>query len=331
MFILKQLKNKLSKKRLDYFFNEIDKGSVITIFILLVIGVISSASISPAIAKRINIPFYNIFIRHCAYVFLFIIMMIIFSNSKIIFNRSLTFKITSAFIAVLIGVIVFGNDIKGSKRWIKILGLSFQPSEMIKPFFIVTNAHLAVYLSSTKNKDVRNLNFIVSTILLCLIVLLMLLQPDFGSTILFIITWMVQMFTGNLKMIFFLMMLAVFCIVSITGYFILPHVKYRILSFLNQNQEMGYQVKKAIQATHSGGFWGKGIGNGTVKFQLPDVYTDYAFSAIFEEWGFLLCSIIIFLFLFIIIKNYLYIFHEKDQFKKYNVWNFNHVIHGDIY
>lgn len=213
-------------------------------------------------------------------------------------------------IVAMVVVLLFGNQIKGSKRWIQVLGFSLQPSEFVKPFFIVSTA----WLLSMKFEDKSFPSFRLSFFLFLLVMALLLLQPDFGMAMTLSTIWIGQLFISGLSLIWFFVFF-IFGIITIAlGYIFFPHVQRRIDSFVNPDGFENYQVKKSIEAFKKGGFYGEGLGEGVVKHQLPDSHTDFIFAVIGEEMGFVMCLFIVFMYATLIIRGLYIIRNISNNF-----------------
>jgi cell division protein FtsW len=209
---------------------------------------------------------------------------------------------------------IIGIEVKGSKRWIDLFFLPrFQPIEVLKPFLIVM---LATILCSNKSSNLY-LKYLLSIILISIISLLLIKQPDIGQTLLVIFSWAVLIFTSGIN-IFFLLGFSLFVIVFITYLVIfVPRFDYiygRIFSFFNRDTGThNFQSDKAIESITSGGFFGKGIGEGTLKSRVPEAHTDYIISVISEEFGVVAIILILLLFLILIYMVFKKINYEKDE------------------
>ena len=181
--------------------------------------------------------------------------------------------------------LVMGDDVKGASRWIRILGVSLQPTELMKPALIIVTA----WLLAPVEENIRVRNFVMSLGVLAVVCGLTFLQPDFGMMLMFGSVWFVQTYLSGLPLKW------VMCMVmgglgTIFGvYSFLPHVKSRIERFLDPASGDSYQVDQAREALLSGGLLGRGPGEGIVKHHLPDAHTDFIFAVIAEEFGILTC------------------------------------------
>jgi len=208
---------------------------------------------------------------------------------------------------LLASLLFFEYEVKGAKRWLKLYSFSFQPSEVIKPFFIIlTSWGIAQSIQGRKYFLAATFNFFI------LLIALVLMQPDLGMTILIASTFFCQLFIAGLPILLVIYGVLLIFSVSILAYFFLDHVKNRIDSFLGNADT--YQIDLSLMAFKSGGIFGKGPGQGILKEKIPDANTDFIFAVAGEELGFIFCSIIILLILTIIIRLLLKLLKMQDPF-----------------
>ncbi len=280
---------------LKKWFFDIDKFTLFFALSLFFLGMLMSLSVSPAMAKRIHVGSYYFTIHHVVFCMFGICIMLLCSmlSKMSILNFSYIGYVFC--ICLLIFVLLFGHSIKGSRRWINLGFFSLQPAELMKPFFIVLSAH---FLSIAKTDRFVP---IISIMSFGFLLLLFILQPDFGTFILYSIVWLSQVFLGNSRLtILAYSLVPASIIVVVIGFFFFPHFHYRIMNFLflERGREQ-YQTRKSIEAIHNGGLFGTLLGEGDVKYQLPDAHTDYIFAVICEEFGVIFaCGLIICLYIF---------------------------------
>ena len=278
---------------------EIDKINFIFISILLVIGIILSFSLNDSFL------FFN---KHLIFALLSFIAMIFLSSLEVKTLRRVSFFLIIIFFIILCLVLFFDYEIKGSKRWLKVYGLSIQPSEFIKPLYFVLSAWFIV-------QGINGRKSYLVTLVLSFITIsgLIILQPDFGMTFLISLTFFCQLFIAGLSMYLVILALISLLILSITSYYFFDHVQKRVDVFLNPIADK-YQIDLSLKAFKSGGLFGKGPGQGILKEKIPDANTDFIFAVAGEELGFIFCSLIILLILFIIIRFLLRLLTMKDPF-----------------
>ena len=263
----------------------VDKYLLFLILGLFFLGLFFSLVSTSLIASdKLNTNSYYFFLKHFAYISLGIIILFFFSflNQKILIKISFILFLITFFTLFLVPFI--GIEVKGSKRWLDIFFLPrFQPIEILKPFFIITVS----LLLSLKNKKLY-LKYFLSIIVLSPILLLLIYQPDLGQTLLIAMIWLALIFVSGINIfLFFLFFLLIGLIASYLVIFIpkFEYIKIRLLSFLDSSSGNNYQAEKASDAIINGGFFGKGIGEGTLNSRVPEAHTDYIVSVISEEFG----------------------------------------------
>jgi cell division protein FtsW len=293
----------------------IDKSIFLIISLLFVIGLFFSLVSTSLIASdKLDTNSYFFFFKHLIYIFIGIFIIFIFSSLKtnqLFYYSYFLFFIT---LVTLLLVPIIGVEVKGSKRWIDLFFLPrFQPIELLKPFFIIM---ISTILCSVKTSNIY-LKYLLSTILVSIITLFLIMQPDIGQTLLVIFSWAVLIFTSgvNIFLLFGLSTIAIISLVYLIMY--VPKFDYiqgRIFSFFNRDTGThNFQSDKAIESITSGGFFGKGIGEGTLKNRVPEAHTDYIISVISEEFGVVAIILILLLFLMFIYMVFKKINFEKDD------------------
>ena len=285
----------------------IDRYLLTSFFILMMFGIFLVMASSQHLAENLNFPSHYFTIRHILYGALSIPIIIFFS---ILNERQIKIICILGIIitTVLLFVILFdGEKIKGAQRWFYIGGLSFQPSEIGKPLYVVFNAWLlSLWVQKTQFSG-----WMWSIASIILISSLLLLQPDLGMTIIMLFTWGFQLFITGIPLIIIICLIMAFPIFMIFSYQHFDHVKIRIDNFLEGKT---YQISKSLQSFESGGFWGKGPGEGFYKKSLPDAHSDFVFAVAAEEYGALICSVIIIIYALIIIRSFYYSMYNNNLF-----------------
>ncbi len=285
----------------------IDRYLLTSFFILMMFGIFLVMASSQHLAESLNIPSHHFTIRHILYGALSIPIIIFFSilsekQTKIICILGIIITTLLLFV-----ILLDGEKIKGAQRWIFIGVLSFQPSEIGKPLYVVFNAWLlSLWVQKTEFPG-----WIWSIASIVLISSLLLLQPDLGMTIVMMFTWGFQLFITGIPLIIIICLITAFPIFMIFSYQYFDHVKIRIDNFLEGKT---YQVSKSLQSFESGGFWGKGPGEGFYKKSLPDAHSDFVFAVAAEEYGALICSVIIMIYALIIIRSFYYTMQNNNLF-----------------
>ena len=271
----------------------IDRWLLLSLIILIICGVLASFSASPAIAMKLGLPSLFFVKRHALMLLLSTLLMLFFSFLNPRNIRYIALFVYLVGLSLLLATLFYGPEIKGAKRWISIGSFSLQASEFMKPSFAILSAWA---LSSRK--------FLLSFILLLLVIVFLLLQPDLGMTVVMVGIWGAQIFVMGLPFI----ILGGLIVLGMGGFFcaylFLPHVTKRIQQFMQGTDPTGdmFQILQSLRAFDSGGIWGKGPGEGTIKHHIPDVHADFVFSVIGEEFGFFVCLFVASLFFFIVLR-----------------------------
>ncbi len=287
-------------KYLDTFYDwwkNIDKFLLFLILGLFLLGLFFSLVSTSLIASdKLDTKSYYFFFKHFAYIVLAIVILFIFSflNQKILTKLSFILFLV-AFISLIL-VPILGIEVKGSKRWLDLIFLPrFQPVEIVKPFFIVSLS----LLLTLQNRRLY-FKYFLSTLLILPILMLLVYQPDIGQTLLISMVWLAIIFISGINIfIFFIFFLFVGSTVSYLVLFVpkFEYIKIRLLAFLDSGSGNNYQAEKASDAIINGGFFGKGIGEGTLNSRVPEAHTDYILSVISEEFGAIIVIGILFLYL----------------------------------
>lgn len=277
----------------------VDKTLLACISILIVLGILLTFSASPAVATRIGFDSYHFIKRHLFFAPLAYMVMIALSMQKLKFIRRLSLVGYLAAIALVVCTFFFGEANKGAARWLMVFGFSLQPSEFVKPFFIVT----AAWLFDGERRHPEFPGNLLSTALFLFTALLIVRQPDIGMTMVITAVWLFQFFLNGMP----LLLLGVAGLIGmgavIAAYFAFPHFQIRIHQFLVSGGELSYQVKKSLEAFQSGSLFGRGPGEGVVRSSIPDAHTDFIYAVAAEEYGVFLCLAIVALYLVIVIRS----------------------------
>ena len=293
----------------------IDKFIFSLIITLFTAGLFFSLVSTSLIASdRLDTNDYLFFFKHLFFVFLGMLVIFIISsvNQKKIFKFSFILFILTLFFLLLVPII--GAEVKGSKRWIDLFFLPrFQPIELVKPFFIII---VGLILSSEKFSNLY-LKYLISFLLTITVGLLLIIQPDIGQTLIIFFSWLILIFTSGINLI--LLTICIIFSLSTVAYLIIfvpkfIYIKNRIISFFNsETGNHNFQSDKAIESISNGGFFGKGIGEGTLKSRVPEAHTDYIISVISEEFG--IVSVVLLLILFLIFTHAVLkkVYFENDE------------------
>ena len=293
----------------------IDKILFLLIIFLFSLGLFFSLVSTSLIASdKLDTNNYFFFFKHLAYISIGMIVLIFFSSlsKESLYKISLYLFLISLFFLFLVPVL--GVEVKGSKRWLNLFFLPrFQPIELVKPFIII---FVATILTSEKSFNIY-FKYLLTFIAISPVCLLLMMQPDIGQTLLIFLAWATLIFISGISIpiiltFFSFSILSLVYMVFFISKFI--YIKKRIISFFNPSDGThNFQSDKAIEAISSGGYFGKGIGEGTLKNRVPEAHTDYIISVISEEFGVVAIVLLLTLFLFFIYTVFKKIYLEKDE------------------
>jgi cell division protein FtsW len=295
-------------------FWEIDKVLLLLITVLIAIGLIAVAAASPAAAQRYsggNVRFNELyyFWRQLAWIAIGIPVMIGISMMPRDRARRLSLFGAAFFFVLLIFVPIMGPEVNGARRWINFGLGQVQPSEFLKPFFVVSLA----WLLSLKDADKSLPVYPISAVLVGGIAYLLMKQPDFGSTIIFCAVWLAMLALAGINLRILIGLGVAGVVGVILAYFFYDVATQRIDEFLFGTGD-NFQVENAMRTLTAGGLFGMGPGGGTRKFGLPEPHTDYIFSVIGEEFGLIACFAIALLYLGIVARVLIKLLDEESSF-----------------
>ena len=293
----------------------IDKILFILIIFLFSLGLFFSlVSTSLIVSDKLDTNNYFFFFKHLAYISIGMIILIFFSSISKENLFKISFYLFLIFLFFLFLVPVLGTEVKGSKRWLDLFFLPrFQPIELVKPFIII---FIATILCSEKSLNIY-FKYFLTFIAIVPACLLLMIQPDIGQTLLIFLVWVTLVFISGISLPIILTFFSFSLLSLVYMVFFIPkftYIKNRILSFFNPTDGThNFQSDKAIDAISSGGYFGKGIGEGTLKNRVPEAHTDYIISVISEEFGVMAIVLLLILFLFFIYTVFNKIYLEKNE------------------
>ena len=293
----------------------INKSVLFLIIILFGFGLFFSLVSTSLIASdKLDTNSYYFFFKHFSYIGIGVFVIILFSS----LNHSDLIKISKILFVLclffLILVPIAGVEVKGSKRWIDFIFFPrFQPIELLKPFLIVIIAHVLSY----ENKKNVYYKYFLSFLIIIPVILLLIAQPDIGQSFLIFLTWLSLIFISGINLVIFFVFFGLVLISLIAVVFFFPnkfgYILIRLKSFFDPTSGNNYQSEKASEAIINGGFFGKGIGEGTLKNRIPEAHTDYIVSVISEEFGVLFIILLMIIFLFLVYQVFKELYFENDN------------------
>jgi cell division protein FtsW len=291
----------------------VDRLLLAAISALILGGVILSLAASPPVATRIGLDPFHFFNRHVLFLlpsFIVLIGVSFLSPKHIRRTALLVFAVS---IALIVATLMFGPEVKGSRRWITLLGVNIQASESAKPAFVVMAAWL--FAESTKRPEMPATSMAMA--LLLTLVSLLVMEPDFGQTMLILMVWGALFFIAGMRMIWVAGLAGAAGAGLFGAYLLVPHVAGRIKRFMNPASGDTFQVDTAMEAFWNGGWFGLGPGEGIAKRSLPDSHTDFVFAVAAEEFGIILCLVLVALFAFVVIRTLLRAYASEDMFSRF--------------
>jgi len=306
---------------LGAWFWDIDRMLLLLTLFLIAIGLVAVAAASPATAVRYSGEHHKIaplyyFWRQLMWVGVSLPVMFAVSMLPVATARRFALGGAALLVALLAVTPFIGAVHNGARRWIGLGIAEFQPSEFLKPLFIVTVA----WLLSLKAKDEDLPTVLITGGMTALVAVLLMLQPDFGQTVIFCVVWMALLTIAGTPTRVLVGLVACVPAGLVAAYLFYSTARARIDAFLfpgveGEGAADHFQVNAAHDTLTAGGWTGTGPGGGQAKFGLPEAHTDYIFSVIGEEFGLIACSIIAITFLAIVVRVFVKLLDEHDEFK----------------
>jgi cell division protein FtsW len=291
----------------------VDRLTLAAIGALMLAGVVLSLAATPPVASRLGLDPFFFVDRHIFFLVptIAILLGVSFLNPRQI--RRLSLVVFAVSLLLVAATPEFGHEIKGARRWLVILGVNIQPSEFLKPAFVILISWL--FGESTQRPDMPA--NALSMALLLLVVTLLVLQPDFGQTMLVVLVWGSLFFMAGMRMIWVFGLGGVAGIGLTAAYYTVPHVARRIQRFLDPASGDTFNIDIATESFMRGGWFGRGPGEGTVKRLLPESHTDFVFSVAAEEFGVVLCLALAALYAFIVLRALVRAMRNDDAFTRF--------------
>jgi cell division protein FtsW len=288
----------------------VDRWTLVAVLLLAGAGVVLTMAASPAVAERIGVDPFYFAQRQFFYIPIAIAVMLATSLLSPRGVRRVALVILAVSLVMTFATLIVGMEVKGATRWLHLGGLSLQPSEFLKPSFAVISA------SVIANSRVQGgtAGYPVSLALLAICCAILLLQPDVGTTVLVLGVWALQIFLAGCPIALIAMLGLIAVLGAVGAYFAFDHVQHRVDQFLDPASGEGYQVKRAMEAFQTGGLFGRGPGEGRVKQVLPDAHADFIFAVAGEEFGLIICLLIVGLFAFVVLRSFARTFKDEDVF-----------------
>lgn len=291
----------------------IDRLILAALIALMVSGVVLLMAGGPPVAERLGLSTFHFVNRQAAYlaVAIVIFLAVSFMTPRQVRRTALLIYVVS--LAMVCATLYFGVEVKGAKRWLTLGPLgSVQPSEFVKPAFVILAAW--AFAEGTRRPDLPGT--ILALLILPFTIVPLVLQPDFGQTMLISLVWAGLFFVAGLHWFWVIGLGGVGATGIFIAYELVPHVRARIERFMDKGSGDTFQVDTALESFAQGGWLGKGPGEGTVKRILPDAHTDFIFAVTAEEFGVVVCMILVALFAIIVIRSLFVAQKSEDPFTR---------------
>ena len=288
----------------------VDRWMLLALALLVGLGLVMIMAASPAVASRIGLDSFHFVVKQLQ---ILPVAAAILIGVSMLEPRQVRALALAALLGglVLVGMTFFvGAEIKGAKRWISLPGMSLQPSEFVKPAFAV----VAAWLFALARKKEGFPGDAVAILLYAGTMALLLLQPDIGMAFVVTCVWFAQYFLAGLRVLWVVALGAAGGGAAVLLYFTFPHFESRVNRFLDPASGDTYQINTAMEAFMNGGLFGRGPGEGTVKSGLPDAHSDFIFAVAAEEFGLVVCLVLVALYAFIVLRGFARALQETDLF-----------------
>jgi cell division protein FtsW len=303
--------NRVSEPVLPLWWRTIDKWSLTAILVLFGIGLLLGLAASVPLAERNGLDPYHYVQRQAFFGGLAIIaMMAVSMMSPAMVRRLGVVGFVLSFMALAL-LPVFGTDFgKGAVRWFSLGFASVQPSEFLKPGFIIFSAWMMAAAQQLNGPPGRLISFFIALA----VVGFLAMQPDIGQAMLVLFGWGVVYFVAGAPMLLIISIIGLTSVAGFVAYGASEHFARRINGFLASDVDPRSQIGYATNAIQEGGFFGVGVGEGQVKWTLPDAHTDFIIAVAAEEYGLILVLVIIALYAAITVRSLYRLTRERDLF-----------------
>ena len=291
----------------------IDRLLLAALLALMLGGIVLSLAASPPVASRLGLePFYFVS-RHVLYLIPALALLLGTSFLPPRYVRRLALIVFAVSVLMVLGTLHFGAEVKGARRWIVLLGVNIQPSEFLKPAFVILVAWL---FGESAQRPEMPANTMALGLLLVAVTGLVL-QPDFGQTMLVALVWSALFFLAGMRIVWVVGLGGVAAVGLATAYMLVPYVAKRIERFRDPSSGDTFNIDQALESFQQGGWFGRGPGEGTVKRILPESHTDFVFAVAAEEFGIVLCLVLVAVFAFIVLRTLRHAMRSEDPFARF--------------
>jgi cell division protein FtsW len=291
----------------------VDRLMLAAVIVLMLAGIVLSLAASPPVAARLGLePFYFVN-RHILFLIPALLVLLATSLMPARLIRRLALFVFIVSLVLIVATLMFGAEVKGARRWIVILGVNIQPSEFLKPAFVILIAWL---FGESARRPEMPANSAALALLLAAVSALVL-QPDFGQTMLIMLVWGTLFFLAGMRMVWVIGLGGAAAVGLAAAYATVPHVARRIQRFMDPSSGDTFNVDQALESFARGGWFGRGPGEGTVKRILPEAHTDFVFAVAAEEFGIVLCLVLLALYAFVVLRALRRALDDADPFRRF--------------
>src|ERR1700759_2543538 len=291
----------------------VDRPMLGGILALMLRGIVLSLAASPPVAVRIGLDPFHFVSHHVIFLLPSLVVMVGVSFLSPRQIRRTALIVFAVSVVLIVATLLIGPEVKGSRRWITLIGVNIQASEAAKPAFVVVAAWL--FSESARRPDMPATS--MALVMLLMMVSLLVMEPDFGQTMLTSMVWGSLFFIAGMRMVWVAGLAGVASAGLFGAYLLVPHVAGRIKRFMNPASGDTFQVDTAMEAFANGGWFGLGPGEGIAKRSLPDSHTDFVFAVAAEEFGIILCLALVALFAFVVIRTLSRAHATEDSFSRF--------------
>jgi cell division protein FtsW len=290
----------------------VDRLMLAALLALMLAGIVLSLAASPPVASRLGLePFYFVN-RHVLYLVPALVVLVATSFLPPGYVRRLSLVVFVTSLMLIVATLQFGAEVKGARRWLVILGVNLQPSEFLKPAFVILVAWL--FAESARRPEMPA--NVMALALLVLSIAGLVLQPDFGQTMLVALVWSALFFLAGMRLVWVAGLGGTAAAGLVSAYMLIPHVARRIERFRDPSSGDTFNIDQALESFQRGGWLGRGPGEGTVKRILPESHTDFVFAVAAEEFGIVLCLLLLALFTLIVLRALRLAMQNEDPFTR---------------
>ncbi|GGC67223.1 putative lipid II flippase FtsW [Chelatococcus reniformis] len=291
----------------------VDRALLATVAAVMVAGIVLLMAGGPPVAERLGLSTFHFVNRQVVFLVPAAAVMIAASFLSPRHVRRMSLGLYVVFMALIVATLHFGPEVKGAHRWLSFGGISIQPSEFMKPAFVILAAW--AFSEGSRRSDVPGT--LLAVLILPATIIPLILQPDFGQTMLVTMVWAGLFFVAGLHWFWVVGLGGVGALGIGVAYQFVPHVRARLERFMDKTSGDTFQVDTALESFAQGGWLGKGPGEGTVKRILPDAHTDFIFAVTAEEFGIVVCIALVLLFMLIVVRGLLLARRNEEPFCRF--------------